>query len=840
MIKSFNDLSHSGLSLVGGKIKGLCLLKANGLAVPEFHAIDAQTVKTWLAQVTFDKRLFDIVAKDIQNCDERIFQNVAIRSAVLGEDSESHSFAGIHESVLNVVNREQAIAAIVKVIESAFSPLAIDYRRKNHLNETDILISIVIQKMIQPVFAGVSFGVNLLTGCRQSAWLSVVNGLGDKLVSGKAEGQEFYYQNGKLFSLTSESLQTETEKKFLYEIAQATLSLSEDQKMIMDVEWCYDGQQCWYVQARPVTSLPVIKNQSATVFDNSNIQESYCGVTTPLTFSYASIAYSKVYGQLMELMLISDTEIKKFNPQLSNMLGLVKGRVYYNINSWYVGLLYLPSFGKRKKEMEDMMGLEKPVDFVQGQQFSTIEKIQKIPQMLRLIGLMIYRFARMESSVREFKVWFEAIYQSASIDKIYQQSEEEIFENIKRYQELFLEKWGTPVLNDTKVMMDMGRVKRKLEKYGFQGEIKSLIYGSEIESVKPTLEIHKLSKMFALDPIALNLLNMYKGTELFQQLSFFANEIYQSIKEYISNYGDRCMGELKLETITIRQDPEILFSMIRSYIRADLHKKEALFHIHNDEEIKKIFSEVTDKMNFIERKIFEKNILNLKNSIANRELMRLHRTKNFGLMREYFLALGKHWQQKKYLHSFRDIFFLTQDEIFQIFEGRFYGANLIDVIDVRKKHFESFKSVKVDTQVKISKPSSLSELVFEEVKVGDGRQFKGLACSQGIVEGEVAIVESPDDIEDLHGKILVAERTDPGWTPLFALIKGVVIEKGSMLSHSAVIAREMGIPAVLGINQITKALKTGDVIRLDGTNGNIQVIRSERESRREVSDYKGL
>lgn len=842
IIKSFSDLSKSGLKNVGGKVKGLCLLKGMGYSVPDFYAIDAETVSSWLNKVKSDVslNLVKVISTDVLSLSTDIFQNVAIRSAVLGEDSESHSFAGIHETVLNVTGTEAAALAIAKVIESAFSPLAFEYRKKNHLSTENIQISIVIQKMIQPQYAGVSFAVNLQTGCRRSAWLSVTEGLGDKLVSGEVQGMEFVYQDRQLSPIGNYPDFNLKKFDFLKEIAQSTIGLSAEQKMIMDIEWCFDGKTCWYVQARPVTSLPQMKNQSRTVFDNSNIQESYCGVTTPLTFSYASIAYSKVYKQLMNLMLIPEDEIQNFSPKLANMLGLVKGRVYYNINSWYAGLLYLPSFGKRKKEMEEMMGLEKPVDFVQGQSFSTQEKMAKLPQMLKLIALMVYRFARMDHLVYEFTVWFDNLYDSAQIDRIYQQSEEELFENIKKYQELFLEKWGTPVLNDTKVMMDMGKVKRSLEKYGFQGEVKSLIYGSEVESVKPTLEIHRISKLFSNDMTAMSLLQGYRGQELVMQLSVFSSELYREIKSYIQKYGDRSMGELKLETVTIRQNPEILFSMIRSYLKADLHLRDNLFPKHNDEDLKKVFADVTSKMSFIEKAIFEKNVKKLKKSIADRELMRLHRTKNFGLMREYFLAIGRHWQQKKYLQEYRDIFFLTQEEIFQIFEGRFYGMNLLDLVEVRKKHFEMFKSEKVATQVQVSTPSSLSELVFDTPATADIADLRGLSCSQGVVEGEVVFVQSPEDIKDLQGKILLAERTDPGWTPLFALIKGVIIEKGSMLSHSAVIAREMGIPAVLGINQITKTLRTGDVVRLDGTNGNIKVIKSNREFRDKVSNYKNV
>jgi pyruvate,water dikinase len=835
MIKAAQEISEQDYVNVGGKVKGLLLLKTLNFKVPEFSIIDSQTIEQWLNRVSKDHSLKDIIVNDLKGVDNYFFDNVAVRSAVLGEDSEAHSFAGIHQTVLEVKTKEEAVEAIIKVIESAFSKLAMSYRIKNNLATEGIKISIVIQKMVIPKISGVAFGIDMQTGCRRSSWISMTEGLGEKLVSGAVSGQEFIYKNQTIIPITNDKI-SEQHKNILSEVGHAVLRVSEVQKTVMDIEWCHDGQHCWYVQARPVTALPADKNLKQTVFDNSNIQESYCGVTTPLTFSYASIAYSKVYAQLMRLMLIPEKEIQGFSGNLSNMLGLVSGRVYYNINSWYAGLLYLPSFGKRKKEMEDMMGLEKPVDFVVEQQFSFLEKLKKTPQMIQLMFVMGFRFYKMKSLVREFDQWFNRIYSSAQIDKIYQLKEYEIIENIKKYQDLFLEKWGIPVLNDTKVMMDMGKVKRKLEQYGFTGELKSLIYGTEIESIKPTLEIHKLAKLFASDESLLNILAKLKGNELMEALMCLHKSAYDRVKDYISNYGDRCMGELKLETITMRQDPEMLFILIRNFIKADLHHKEHLFSSHNEKDLLNTFKEVTQKMHFLEKKFFEKNIFNLKTSIANRELMRLHRTKNFGLMREYFLALGRCWQKRNFLTQQRDIFYLTQEEIFQISDGRFYGNEIKKLVELRKNNFLEFKESKVATQMKAQFPNSLSSFTIVNDIIGKSDALSGLSCSQGEVEGEVVVVNSPEDIVDLNGKILVAERTDPGWTPLFALIKGVIIEKGSMLSHSAVIAREMGIPAVLGIQDITKILKTGDVVRLDGTNGNIRIINI----REEIPNHRSL
>ncbi len=807
---------------LGGKAKGLLWLQSQNIDVPEFYVIPASEIKA------FSK---ERLAEALGQLPEGAY---AVRSSALQEDSENHSFAGIFKSFLNAGSKSNLLHSIIEVIESSRSEVVESYLRSRGLEKTSIDMAVVIQKMVQPKISGVGFGVDLHTGDRNSSWISVTEGLGEKLVSGEVQGTEFVFKNEKLeikSSILNEAINLDVVK----EVGRKTLAVSGHAGMPMDVEWAFDGEKIWYVQARPITiSVSDRNSDDKTIFDNSNIQESYCGVTTPLTFTYASRAYSQVYAQLMKVMQLGADEIKNASWNLDNMLSLVAGRVYYNINNWYAGLLYLPSFGKRKKEMEDMMGLEKPVSFVTDTRLSTWQKIKRLPGMLKLIAYLVYYFKKMDKLVQDFDRWFLDTYNEADINSVHTLTEFQIFNKIRVYQDRFLEKWAVPVLNDTKVMMDMGATKRILEKYQFQGELKSVIYGAEVESVKPTLEIHRLSKTIGKNTSLVKLFSLYTGHELLKVISIWYPDVAAELKSFIHHYGDRCMGELKLETVTMRQDPEVLFVILRSYIQNGLHLKESLFSSH-DRKSEEMFSEVMAKMGRFERFRFRKSVQQLKKSIAAREKMRLHRTRNFGLMRVLYLELGKRWQQRGFISDARDIFYLTHSEIFEIGTGRAVTYSLKSLIELRKNDFNSFRGLKIPTQVELSFPagersqniSASQERAYHKTSMD---VYSGLACSQGVVEGEILFVARPDQVADITGKILFAERTDPGWTPLFAMIKGVIVEKGSMLSHSAVIAREMGIPAVLNISQATQIFKNGDRVRLDGNTGKVELL--ERRSSR--------
>lgn len=836
MINHSSQIQADELSQYGGKARGLLWLKAYQYPVPDFYLIAHKTIEKWLVQVDIQHKsdfhgvkknqLLELIRNELSKTEEHLWSGVAVRSSALDEDGQEDSFAGIHESVLNVNGRAAGAKAICEVIESGYSDIAMAYRNSRELSGKNHFPALIVQKMLKPQFAGVAFTVNLQTSCRKSVWFSATTGTGDQLVAGKIQGDEYVFELGQVKKISGTT--TEIKSEVLIDLAQICLEIADRLQHPQDIEWAFDGERLWILQVRPVTTQGLDKNLPETVFDNSNIQESYCGVTTPLTFSYASIAYYRVYRQLMKFMLMSPNEIEKAEWNLKNMLGLVSGRVYYNINNWYAGLLYLPSFGKRKKEMEDMMGLESPVDFVQGLNLSPIEKLKKIPQMAKLLFVMIYRFANIDLLVQEFDAWFMRLYSEADIDRVYQLNEHEIFEKIRVYQDLFLEKWGIPVLNDTKVMMDMGGVKRLLDKYQFAGELKSIIYGAEIESVKPTLAIHQLSKTFAAKPELKKLLFALQSEELLKSLEIFYQPVYREVKNFIGLYGDRCIGELKLETLTMRQDPEILFHLVRNFIKSGLDQKENVFHLQNTDEL---FAEITEKMSAWDRWRFQSRVRALKKSIAAREKMRMHRTRNFGLMRVLYLALGKKWALRKIINEPRDILFLTHEEIFNIGSGRITTQSMVELVALRKCDFEKFQEQTPDGQVKAAFPPSFYQVKKKIDSLNLTQHWKGLAAAQGVCEGEIVFVHDSNHIPELSGKILLAERTDPGWTPLFTMVKGVIVEKGSMLSHSAIIAREMGIPSVIGIPQITQKLKTGDFVRLDGDHGTIEIIQHISASR---------
>jgi pyruvate,water dikinase len=214
--------------------------------------------------------------------------------------------------------------------------------------------------------------------------------------------------------------------------------------------------------------------------------------------------------------------------------------------------------------------------------------------------------------------------------------------------------------------------------------------------------------------------------------------------------------------------------------------------------------------------------------VRDRENLRFERTRLFGRVRRIFLALGARLTEARVLNASRDVFCLTVEELLGAVEGAAVTGDLRALVRLRQAEW--------DAQVKRPEPperfsargahvvgvASLSAQAQAPGETGEVR--KGLACCKGVVTAKVRVIDDPRVEALAPGEILVARHTDPGWIAVFANAAGVIAERGSLLSHSAIVAREMGVPCVVSLKGVTQWLRTGDVVRLDGGAGTVERI----------------
>ncbi|MBZ0187408.1 MAG: hypothetical protein K8F91_14270, partial [Candidatus Obscuribacterales bacterium] len=589
-----------------------------------------------------------------------------------------------------------------------------------------------------------------------------------------------------------------------------------------DIEWAIQDDVLYIVQSRSITS---ISQNKVDIFDNSNIGESYPGITTPLTFSLARVAYQHVYEQFCLLMGVSAAKIEANKQIFPAMLGFIKGRIYYNLLNWYRLLSLFPGYKTNRAFMEQMMGVKEGIaDYSpksESKPLSLAESIKDKIELIFAICGLLYRCLTINTSIKSFETRLQKALSKADLESeaLKKKSITELVSSYRNLENELLTKWDAPIVNDFFAMMFFGILKKLTSSWiKEEGLTNQLLCGETgMVSTEPTQMINEMAEIVVANSLTENLQEN--------------KELDRILQAYLNKFGDRTVGELKLESQTHKDNPEALLASIiqqakliengNSYTTSRIKARKQRLQAQ-----KKVQEAL--KGNFIKQIVFFAILKQARERIRDRENLRFHRTRVFGAVRAIFVELGKRLAQKELLENERDIFYLEIEEVLRFVEGTASTTDLAGLCALRKKQWSSYHSepqppdrflsrggVNMNTIEVTGKITSINERL-------DG--LKGLGCCPGIVKGKVKVVADPEG-QNLDGAdILVARRTDPGWITLIAQSRAIVVEYGSLLSHTAIVARELGIPTVVSVSQATKLLATGDVVEVDGLNGLVQIV----------------
>jgi pyruvate,water dikinase len=392
--------------------------------------------------------------------------------------------------------------------------------------------------------------------------------------------------------------------------------------------------------------------------------------------------------------------------------------------------------------------------------------------------------------------------------------------------------WAIPLFNDFLTETFFGtlnRMIRSAEIRDAENLDNDLLCGTGgVESLAPTLELLDIARWAGERSAVRDLLAADEKAACEAVLRAETGELAElrsRVMRYVDAYGFRCVNELKLEERTIKDDPSFVFSTLKNYLRkgAELFEAGKREKDIRENAEAKAFSHMTGWRLVAFKWVLE----NTRERIKAREELRFLRTKIYGIARNIFKAFGRNFAVQGILEAPEDVFFLTVQEIFEIVESRSTSERHVrELVAIRKKARE--ENLAKSSPDRVVFYGDLADgRYLEIVSPQDARapneegRLKGVGCSPGIVTGEAKIVLDPGNVE-LNGAILVTRRTDPGWVPLFPCIKGLVIERGSVLSHSAVVAREMGIPTVVGARGATRLIKDGERIVVNGGSGYVE------------------
>jgi phosphohistidine swiveling domain-containing protein len=275
-------------------------------------------------------------------------------------------------------------------------------------------------------------------------------------------------------------------------------------------------------------------------------------------------------------------------------------------------------------------------------------------------------------------------------------------------------------------------------------------------------------------------------------------------------------------------DPAYLFICLKNYLRSG-YTNLAVYEKREQELRQKAEEKVRGHLSGFKKRFYFWVLKHARKAVRNRENTRFARTRVYGIARTMFQAMGQDLANRGIIEKPDDIFYLTMDEVFGIQHGTLTAFNIPSQIKLRRDEYEKYEAEELLPRFMTRGPVYWDNPCFVKEEIAaecvDGEyDFKGMPCCPGVVEGVIKVVISPDDDLELNGEIMVTPRTDPGWVPLYPSVSGLLVERGSLLSHSAIVAREMGLPAIVSIPGLTKRLKTGMRVRMDGKTGMVKIL----------------
>ena len=817
--------TSSSRSRVGGKGAQLIALRELGMPVPEFFVIPPDEPIDRDALLTARRALGDGA--------------VAVRSSALGEDAGVASFAGQFETVLCVDTDDALLAAIAHCRDSADSERVRVYRERHGLGVDATRMAVVVQRMFPSATAGVLFTADPASPTEPDLLVSAGWGLGEGVVGGHADTDTYRVIGTEVRADVVEKkqmvgratdggtavLSVPAERQTARCLSDATVrelaglgrALEAHFGRPQDIEWAVDEAGAVAIlQTRALTAVGPREGRLYT-WDNSNIIESYGGITTPLTYSFARGAYEVVYRQFCEVMGVSQPLITANDPVFKAMIGLVRGRVFYRLDSWYQVLTLLPGAKYNKRFMEKMMGVRKKAD-LGGEGGGGAGRFR----IFYLAWRMIRALGGLGRRSDHFKAIFAEAYGAYHPRDLDAMSPPELVAAYRDLERRLLLNWKAPIINDFFAMIFFGVLTSMAD-----GQHNDLLCGEPgMESTLPTREMMTMAARIRSNPDLRAVFDANDDAGVLAALADPAPELRplsEWLDGYLDRFGDRCMEELKLETPTLRDDPSFVIATLRNYLgREDLSvaaMEEREQRVRRDAE-----AQVT--VPFGKRMLFRWILRRARRHVRERENLRFSRTRIFGLVRRIFRALGAHLVRAGMLEDVADVFYLTLDELFGVVEGTSASVDTRALAAVRKAEFARYREQPApDDRFETRGGVHLGNvfLSHEPVEIPEGDVLTGLGCAPGVVRDVARVIHSPRDDLRLNGQIMVCERTDPGWVPLFPTAGGLLVERGSALSHSAIVAREFGIPTVVGIPGLLQRIVDGQIVELDGRAGTVRL-----------------
>jgi len=820
--RSLDELTPADAARVGGKAWNCARLKQHGVRVPDGLVVFADTSDADLAALETDSWF------DRQPPDARF----AVRSSGLDEDSAAESFAGIHETHLNVA-RHDLLTAAKSCRASADSERARAYRRARGMSGGAGGVGVLVQRMVPATVSGVAFTIDPVTTDGDEMVVNAAPGLGVAVVDGrvdpdeirvrKTDGQIVVARAGETDQTGGRTLQPPQ----IRELAPLLSAIEQLYGSPQDVEWCFDGTQFWIVQSRPITTQGVSPIFDATPqqgsdplrdieWSRANLAEVLPDLTSPQALSAIEEMLNIAERNYMGGFLAPYSE-------LGPMVRSFCGRLYFNLSQARRICMLTRTAPAAVFRSLGHSGEIPPEDEI-APQTPLLTLAPNLPDFVRILS----RHLRARKLFRAHQATIDSFLRElAQVDPL-TMTDEKIWADIAGWQRRSPETIEI-VLLLSNVLFYERQLRPICDRVGYPFErllYSQLAAGERSVSAQQAFDLVALADTARRDPRAAEWLSR-SGTNLTDMRAALAGTPFlHEFERFLDRYGHRGLFESDWALPRYSEDPSPLLQAIRMHLHAGTEPARRS-GVDIDGDAATIKTEFEQKLTGLARWTLlpraRQLLATIKRYYVWREQCRSDMIRVAAVLRRWHLVLADRFVERGWLDTRDDYFFLLLGEIGGIVHDSAKAFEASALVSRRRGELERNRRVEMPLlmhESELPRVIARARQTRDTEILDDDTEMRGTPVSRGSVEADVVVILDPGDFGSMkRGAILVTRATDPSWTPLFTLASGVIVEVGGVLSHASTIAREYGLPALANVKQATRRLKTGDRILLNATEG---------------------
>ena len=871
-VLGFQEIDKTKLMMVGGKGANLGeLSRIEGIRVPEGFCVTIEAYKRIVGQTPELEALLDqlspLKADDReriseitgkirrviegiaipQDIDEEITRHLiklgektscAVRSSATAEDLPTASFAGQQDTYLNIIGKDAILQNISKCWASLFTDRAVIYRIQNGFEHSKVYLSVVIQRMVFPQAAGIMFTADPVTSNRKVLSIDASFGLGEALVSGLVNADIYKVRDSRIVDkkISTKKLaiyaleKGGTEEKAIEVGWQNTQTLTDGQILQLesigrkieaiferpqDIEWCLNEEAFYIVQSRPITTLyPVtdVKDGKNHVYLSFGHQQMMTEAMKPLGITFYQPVFKMISG--------------------SNLVD-PGGRLYMDVSSSLTSRVGKAVLGRYRSS--DVLGsnalfkLMERKDFIKtlSREKSALTSNTMLAGILSMVIKAIKIYRKNDASVVDKMIARNRALILAVEQRAAKVSGDDLFELIlQSNREL---KQAT---SDGMALMVVGGytsqwLNKTMQKWLGEQKVADTLSQSVSNNVTSDmgLDLLDVADVVRRYPEVIEYFRHASDETFFEDLARLAGgeAVSDSIRTYLEKYGMRCSGEIDITKTRWSEKPTILIPMILSNIRNSEPGAHSMKYEQGRQEAEQKAHDLLSRLERLpsgKRKAqkTKKAISVLRDFIGYREYPKYFMVWYFWVIKQALLREAAKLVQKGVIREKEDIYYLSFEELKEVVK-----TNQLDYSIITKRKDEHKVNEKLTPPRVMTSEGEIISGEYDTVNIPQG-VLAGVPVSSGIIEGRARVVLRIEDANIEKGDILVATFTDPSWTPLFVSVKGLVTEVGGIATHGAIVAREYGLPAVVGVENATKLIKDGQKIRVNGTEGYVEIL----------------